>query len=90
MSDQGWRIDDGDDEYEDWGDDGHDYDDEPDEPDWGCEDWLRECAMRGRRRRQRARRRAQDYRRWHKVRRHRNDRFWQARNRDAFDQEAPF
>lgn len=87
MIDQGWCIDDGPDEGEDW--DVHDesWDDEPPEPDWWHEYWPPLC---GRERRQVARARAQDQRRWRKVWRHRNDRFWQARNRGVFDQEAPF
>jgi hypothetical protein len=70
-------------------DDWDDYipDDEPDEPDWGYWD---EVVVGGRARRRAARRWRHQLRLWRKVERHSRDRFWQARNRPAFDEEAPF
>ena len=87
MTDEGWGIDDGFDDYEyddDWG---QEYDDEPPEPDWGYMSWE---PWYGRKRRQIARFWAMWHRRDRKTARHGNDRFWRARNKDAFDQEAPF
>jgi hypothetical protein len=68
------------DDYEDWDDD------EPVEPDWGYD----EPTPIGRERRRVARRWSRQRRIWRKTERHANDRFWQARNRHAFDEEAPF
>lgn len=80
----------------DWDDDYGVYDDEPDEPScwecWGSESgwcWTH-LPPPGRVRRQWARRWRQQQRGWRKLSRHANDRFWQARNRPAFDDEAPF
>jgi hypothetical protein len=44
----------------------------------------------GRDRRRNARHWGHQLRRWRKPARHERDRFWQARNRPAFDPEAPF
>lgn len=73
-------------DVDDWGDDHYDYDDEPCEPDWSCY----EPPLVGRERRRQARRWRHQLRLWRKTERHANDRFWQARNRPAFDEEAPF
>jgi hypothetical protein len=79
-----------------WDDDPYD-DREPGEPDcWAC--WSSEagsCWSCGglppaRIRRRLARRWRQQRKQWRKTARHANDRFWQARNRPAFDDEAPF
>ena len=91
MIDQGWMVDDGPEEDY-WDDDPYD-DREPDEPDCWCSDvhtcWCCELPP-ARVRRQWARRERQRIQRWRKVERHANDRFWQARNRPAVDDEAPF
>jgi hypothetical protein len=89
--DQGWEIDDYDDEDY-WDDDPFD-DYEPSEPDCWCSD-VHDCwtcypqPLRVRRRLARRWRMEQQRRR--KLLRHANDRFWQVRNRPAFDGEAPF
>jgi hypothetical protein len=76
-------------DYRDWDDWGYDPDDDDDyEPDWSTFD--EELPPIGRKLRA-ARRRWQHRRRtWRKPARHHNDRFWQARNRPAFDEKAPF
>lgn len=93
MTDQGYTTDEGleEDRYEPWKDPDHDR--EPDEPDWAQMDWERQEATRGRERRRIRRRRAHDERVWRKRSRHRNDRFWLARNerwRNTLDDSAPF
>lgn len=94
MIEQGWMVDDGPDE-DDIRDDPYDLyeDDEP--PCWGC--WDSESAWCWthlppplRIRRRWIRRWRQQQRQWRKAARHNRDRFWQARNRPAFDEEAPF
>jgi hypothetical protein len=68
------------------------YDDEPSGPCW-CS-WTVTCWFcvlpPARVRRAQKRRWRQENRQWRKIQRHANDRFWQARNRPAFDDEAPF
>lgn len=78
-----------DDDYDDYHDDAWD---EPDEPDWGADDLYagRYRPPIGRERRRIARRLRHDRREQRKVIRHDNDRFWQARNRPAFDNGPPF
>jgi hypothetical protein len=75
-----------------WDDDPYDND-EPSEPDCWCS-WNESCwscvLPPARVRRRQHRRWQQDRRRWRKLTRHANDRFWQARNRSLFDDEAPF
>jgi hypothetical protein len=95
VTDVGWCIDDGPDEAEDdfWDDNPYDEDDDY-EPDWGyiaeMQQWQREQAVQGRERRRIRRRYRHQDRLWRKTMRHANDRFWQARNRPSFDDEAPF
>jgi hypothetical protein len=97
VTDTGWMADD---LVEDdiWDDDPY-GDDEPDEPDWGylaeMQEWQRRITIRGRERRRLARHVQQDERLWRKRWRHRNDRFWSARNdphwlTPAFDDGEPF
>jgi hypothetical protein len=66
---------------------------EPDEPPCWCswDEFCWFCVLPPARvRRQQKRRWRQDRQRWRKIQRHANDRCWQARNRPAFDDEAPF
>jgi hypothetical protein len=78
------------DDFEDWK---YEHDDDPGEPDCWCT-WTETCwscsLPPARIRRRWARRTRQQQRRWRKAIRHNNDRFWQARNRPAFDDETPF
>lgn len=77
-----------------WDDDP--YDDDPGEPCWGCWHassgtcWSCGGAPPLKVRRRLARRWRQWRRVWRTSERHANDRFWQARNRHLFDEEAPF
>lgn len=90
-------ADDGPEEDDIWDDDPDDgYELEPDEPCWMCWDshsgscWSHGGAPPLKVRRRLARRWALLRRGWRKNARHDNDRFWQARNRPAFDDSAPF
>lgn len=69
--------------YQGWTDDGL-------SPDYYWDDVACGPYPIGRERRRNARRWRQRVRNWRKVERHANDRFWQARNRPAFDDSALF
>jgi hypothetical protein len=92
----GFGYDDENERDEDYWDDDPFDDDEPGEPDcWDCwnseSGWCWSCMPPPLRVRRRLTRRwRQQRRQWRKVERHANDRFWQARNRPTFDDEAPF